>query len=253
MKLTIGMAAYNNPTEVWFTVQALRLYQDLTDTEILVVDNYGNDKLQGFVEGWAHQRYVRYPDKQGTAAAKNKVLEEARGEWVLCLDSHVMLAPGTVKRFREWAAAHPDCSDLLHGPMLYDDLTNMADAMDPTWGSNMWGQWRNRSVSDELEPYEIYMHGMGLFACRRDAWPGFNPEFRGFGGEEGYIHEKVRQHGGKVLCLPWLKWLHYFRLGTPIPYTPLRDDQRHNYEVGFTELGLDKTEFYRHYGITAGA
>lgn len=40
------------------------------------------------------------------------------------------------------------------------------------------------------------MQGLGIFACRRDVWPGFNPRLRGFGGEEGYIHEKFRRAGG---------------------------------------------------------
>ena len=43
MKLTIGMPSYDNYQEVWFTVQALRMYQDLEDCEILVIDNYGKD------------------------------------------------------------------------------------------------------------------------------------------------------------------------------------------------------------------
>ena len=37
--LTIGMATYNDFNGVYFTLQALRLYQDLRDTELLVVDN----------------------------------------------------------------------------------------------------------------------------------------------------------------------------------------------------------------------
>jgi hypothetical protein len=39
--LTIGMATYNDFDGVYFTIQALRLYQDLADTELLVVDNFG--------------------------------------------------------------------------------------------------------------------------------------------------------------------------------------------------------------------
>ncbi|MGL1784034.1 hypothetical protein ACSTG0_23510, partial [Vibrio parahaemolyticus] len=70
----------------------------------------------------------------------------------------------------------------------------------------------------DLPPFEIPMQGMGLFACRRDAWAGFNPDFRGFGGEEGYIHEKFRQRGGKVLCLPFLRWMHRFNRPLGLPY-----------------------------------
>ncbi len=35
--LTIGMPTYNDFDGVYFTVQALRLYQDLDDTALLVV------------------------------------------------------------------------------------------------------------------------------------------------------------------------------------------------------------------------
>jgi hypothetical protein len=60
---------------------------------------------------------------------------------------------------------------------------------------------------------------MGVFSCRKGAWPGFNPMFRGFGGEEGYIHEKFRQAGGRCLCLPWLRWTHRFGRPAGIGYS----------------------------------
>ena len=48
------------------------------------------------------------------------------------------------------------------------------------------------------------------------AWPGFPAAFRGFGGEEAYIHEKFRRAGGRRLCLPWLRWMH--RFGRPVAF-----------------------------------
>jgi hypothetical protein len=68
VELTIGMAVYNDFDGVYFTLQALRLYQDLDDTELLVVDNYGCEDTRGFVEGWAKGRYIRATDAVGTAA-----------------------------------------------------------------------------------------------------------------------------------------------------------------------------------------
>ncbi len=47
MKLTIGIPAYNNYHDVWFTVQALRMFHDLTATEIMVVDNFGCERTNG--------------------------------------------------------------------------------------------------------------------------------------------------------------------------------------------------------------
>jgi glycosyltransferase involved in cell wall biosynthesis len=250
MKLTIGMPSYNNYSEVWMTIQALRLYHDLTDVELLVVDNYGCDHIKNFIAGWAGDKvkYVRWTEAHGTAAAKNRVFEEASGEWVFCIDSHIMLMPGTVARLKEYLGAHPDCRDLLQGPIIWDSLAGGADSFNTEWSGGMWGRWHNLYTDRSLEPYEIPMMGMGLFGCRKDAWLGFNPAFRGFGGEEGYIHEKYRKAGYKTICLPWLQWLHQFRAPGTIQYTPLQEDKVRNYTLGFLELGLDLKPLYDHFG-----
>jgi glycosyltransferase involved in cell wall biosynthesis len=253
MKLTIGMASYNNYLEVWFTIQALRMYQDLTDVELLILDNYGCDRIKNFIVGWAGDKvkYVRWTERQGTAAAKNRLFIEASGEWVFCIDSHVMLVPGAVAKLKEWLKENPNCTDLLQGPILWNDLKCGADSFKDVWSGGMWGQWENLHHDRTLPPYEIPMMGMGLFGCRKDAWLGFNPAFKGFGGEEGYIHEKYRKAGRKTLCLPWLQWLHFFKDTMPdlVGYVPSHADKMHNYIVGFQELGLDLTPVYEHFKI----
>src|SRR5918998_4635500 len=85
--LTIGMATYNDFNGVYFTLQALRLYQDLRDTELLVVDNVGCEHTRSFVEGLPEARYVLATDAVGTAAPKGVVFREAKGDAVLCCDS----------------------------------------------------------------------------------------------------------------------------------------------------------------------
>ena len=91
------------------------------------------------------------------------------------------------------------------------------------------------------------MQGLGLFACRRDAWPGLNPRFRGFGGEEGYLHEKVRQAGGRVLCHPDLRWAHRFTRPSGPPYRPTWEDRVRNYRLGWGEIGWDVTPMEDHF------
>lgn len=60
------------------------------------------------------------------------------------------------------------------------------------------------------QPFEIPGMGMGLYLSRRESWLGFHPLATGFGGEEMTIHELYREHGRKVICLPWLNWWHRF-------------------------------------------
>src|SRR5262249_52441405 len=101
------------------------------------------------------------------------------------------------------------------------------------------------------KPFEIPMQGMGLFSCRRDAWPGFHPGFRGFGGEEGYIHEKFRSLGRRCLCLPWLRWVHRFQRPEGVPYSLRMVDRLINYLIGHRELGLDEAPVLKHFRAAA--
>src|ERR671921_63210 len=111
--LTIGMATYNDFNGVYFTLQALRLYQDLRDTELLVVDNYGSPNTKQLVEGWVHgARYLLAKEVRGTAAPRDRVFREAQGEAVLCCDSHVLFAPGAIARLKAYYQEHPDSRDL---------------------------------------------------------------------------------------------------------------------------------------------
>jgi glycosyltransferase involved in cell wall biosynthesis len=251
--LTIGMATYKDYDGVYFTLQALRLYQDLRASELLVVDNFGCDATRALVEGIGG-RYLRFTETQGTAAPRDRVFQEARGRAVLCLDAHVLLAPGVVARLKQYFRVHGRTSDLLQGPLAYDDLRTLASHFDPVWRDGMWGVWAidPRIEHPHARPFEIPMQGLGLFACRKAAWPGFSPHFRGFGGEEGYIHQKFRNLGRRCLCLPWLRWLHRFGRPTGVPYRMEWHDRIINYLIGHRELGLDEEPVHDHFRRLAG-
>jgi hypothetical protein len=248
-ELTIGMATYDDFDGVYFTLQALRLYHDLENTELLVVDNYGCAHTRSLAQDWAGATYVAAPDVVGTAAAKDLVFRHASGRSVLCCDSHVLFVPGAIARLRRFYRDNPDCADLLQGPLLYDDGRLVSTHFDPVWRGQMWGVWATDPREDGGwgEPFEIPMQGMGVFSCRLDAWLGFHPGFRGFGGEEGYLHEKYRRAGRRCLCLPWLRWMH--RFGRPHgPTYPLTiEDKLRNYVLGHTELGLDISPVLAHF------
>lgn len=105
---------------------------------------------------------------------------------------------------------------------------------------------------DTDPPFEIQAQGLGIFSCKLSSWPGFNPKFRKFGGEEGYIHEKFRQRGGKALCLPFLKWNHRFDRPNGVPYPIDTLSKVRNYIIGFQELGLSLEEVVDHFQNDGG-
>lgn len=297
MKLTIGMAHANDFHGVFFTVQALRLYQDLKDCEIVIIDNTPASKhgqevknLVDKIKNHIDIRYIPY-DVPGTTQSREQVFLNARGKAVLCLDCHVLLAPDAIKRLKEW---YDDDShtDFYSGPLLLDDLKNACTHFDLIWRSEMYGVWGSASkcrcgyifsnqegqnydmnstqksigyrcpncfqdllpsinnrvgLNTEEEPFQIPANGLGIFSCRKDCWLGFNPNFRHFGGEEGYIHLKYEKHGKKTMCLPFLQWNHRFGRPDGIHYTVSLESKVKNYIYGFKELGLPLDSIKDHF------
>lgn len=243
------MPAYGNPEEVWFTLQALRMYQELDNAELLVVDNEGSEKIKKVVKD-CRATYHKYTDQRGTGPPRNKLFEVAKGDFVLIMDSHVMLWRDAIKRLRWWVEDNwQDAKNLIHGPLVMSSLESFFTHYLPQWRSEMWGVWPPKALKEgELlkRPIEIGMMGCGVFGCRKDSWLGFHKDCIGFGGVEGVIHEKYRKHGRKVLSLPFLKWLHFF--GSKHSFPVVREEKIKNFLLGFEEVGLDTKPLYEHFG-----
>ncbi len=259
-RLTVGMATYDDYDGVYFTIQSIRINNPELESalEFVVIDNNpggpGSDALSQLGKSVDGYRYVPRNEWSGTAI-RNAVFEEASSPSVLCVDSHVLIVPGALSKLISFLECDPDSRDLIQGPLIYDDLRARSTHMEPRWRAGMFGTWANDPRGDDpaAPGFDISMQGLGLFACRRAAWPGFNPKFRGFGGEEGYIHEKIRQRGGRTLCLPFLRWIHRFGRPLGAPYVNRWEDRMRNYLIGFTELGLDTTEMETHFAELLGA
>lgn len=267
-QFSIGMAVFNDFDGVYFTTQSLLAHHKGHVGQIIVVDNNPNERIARYCRTIG-ATYVPFPEPKGTSAPRQEIFRHATKDRVLVLDSHVLLEPGALDALD--SALTTD--DLYHGPLVYDWGQTCATHMDDVWRGEMWGIWghakqvpggpvvswvEGRAVDlatgetvvatmlevegyqTPTETFEIPAHGLGLFACRRDTWLGFNPGFREFGGEEWYIHTKYRQAGRKVLCVPGVRWRHRFSdlTGHTIPYPLSRIAKVKNYIIGHRELGL---------------
>lgn len=254
-KLTIGMLVHDDYDGAYFTIQSIRMFNPeiLKDIEFVIIDNNpasrAGQALAQLIKWIAEPiRYIPFTEYKSTAL-RTKIFEYAKTEYVICVDCHVMFTLKSLKQLIDFFDAGKDNNNLLQGPLLYDDLKSLSTHFNLVWRSHMWGVWGSDERGNNInnEPFEIPAMGLGVFACRKSAWLGFNPLFRGFGGEEGYIHEKYRKAGRKTLCLPFLRWIHRFSRPNGVPY-PLRiEDKIRNYIIGFTELGLDTNQIKNHF------
>ena len=247
--LTIGMPTYKDFDGCYFTTQALRMYQDISDCEILIIDTeeIGSKLLKETCKIMGVNYYHEPSAANTPSEGKNFVFEKATKDYVLCIDCHILLTPNAIRNLKDYIAINRPDKDLLQGPLIYDDMAGYATHFDKKWSGHMYGVWGSDQRVYTDMPFEIPMQGMGLFCMKKSSWPEFNRKFKGFGGEEGYIQEKVRQRGGKVLCLPFLKWLHRFGRPNGVPYKLSIIDRIVNYLIGWNELGLDNKEIIDHF------
>jgi glycosyltransferase involved in cell wall biosynthesis len=254
-KLTIGCATHDDYDGVYFTIQSIRLYHSevLNDIEFVIVDNNPDSEhgkaLRNFIK-WIKEPVQYLPfTKYKSTAIRNKVFELADTPYVLCIDSHVLLHPGSLKKLIDFYDKGLDFGNLLHGPLVYDDGENISTHFNLNWNSYMWGQWGTDDRGKDIDspPFEIPAQGCGLFSCRKDSWLGYNKDFRGFGGEEGYIHKKYEKNGKTTLCLPFLRWTHRFDRPNGISYPNNLSERFKNYLIGFKELGIDTKELKEHF------
>lgn len=114
-----------------------------------------------------------------------------------------------------------------------------------------WASAKAMGMFEDDEEFEIPAQGMGLFIARKESWLGFNEDFRGFGGEEYYIHTKYWNSGRKCLCVPKFGWIHRFDRPNGIKYPLTVSDKVRNYVLGHIEVGLPLHQIKQHF-VTNG-
>ena len=245
--LTVGMATYEDYDGVYFSVQALRLYHPevMGQVEILVVDNcpdgkHGKEVKHFMDKNVPNGRYIPFTEYE-SCFVKGQVFEQAKGDYVLCIDCHVMLAPGALEQLIAYYTAFPDTKDIIQGPLIHEDLIGHSTHLNMEWQHQAYGHWAaDNDLLNKGEAFEISAMGCGIFSCKKEHWPGFHPLLRGFGGEEFYIQEKFRQRGGRALCLPFLKWLHRFGRPEGVKYLIDMHCKARNFMIGWMELYKDR-------------
>ena len=164
MRLTLGFAVYDDFAGAWMTLHGNLLLHGDSISEFVVVDNHPQSEHGKMVRdecakiasgGWAC-RYVAMEHPTGTSVSRDRVFREATGDVVLCVDSHVLLPSGSLKRTLDWFAARPTCRDLVGGPMLYSDHRTISTHFNDVWRNEMRGVLALAFACSCGEPFTTY-------------------------------------------------------------------------------------------------
>lgn len=246
MKLTISMATYDDYDGCFFSISSLRLHHPvhLYDTEFLVIDNNPGSAHSNQLKHLASHvdciRIVEQPYRQ-SSFVKYGALSLAKGDVILGIDCHVLFECGAIKKMMDYFEAHPHTKNMLTGPLIHDGMKECFTHMDPIWSGHDFGTWgQNKEGLKSGQPFEVPMQGMACFALLRENAPNIPvSSFAGFGAEEWFVAETVRQNGGKVVCHPEMGWIH--RFDWPKRTFAVRaEDRLFNYFTGWLRLYGDE-------------
>ena len=112
--ISVVIPTYNSAE---FLVQALNsvLNQTYTNYEIIVIDDGSTDNTSQAIESYRSQIKYFYQDNQGVAAARNKGMELARGEFVAFLDADDLFLPQKLRQQIATFTANPDAGMVISG------------------------------------------------------------------------------------------------------------------------------------------
>jgi hypothetical protein len=225
--LTVGMGTWNDYSGVFMTVESLRRHNGFTGP-IVVIDSYGCEQTEKYCSDEGVE-YHRRLDLRGTSRPRDHVFAVASTEYVMCVDSHVMMFG-----LSDLLSYLPSMgSDLYFGALLLGD--RVCTHWTPEWMGLQYGVY---SAYPSSEPVRIPLMGLAAFVSRRDSWLGFHPLFQGFGVEESYVAALYHSRGRNLVSLPFWRYVHRFTLsGGAGGYHSTVVQMYKNYLIGQHSLG----------------
>ena len=187
MKFSVIIPVYNGEAHLADAVERLQK-QDFADWEAVIVDDGSTDATPQIADGLARQdnriRVLHQPNG-GVSIARNRGLDEARGDWIVWLDADDAYVPGALRRISELTDANADCNCLQFPYNIIQPDGSLQPCVPPAYS-----EFGGKSHSG-LEAFDILfarknVGGMNWqpwrFVYRRDSLPRFR---------KGKIHEDM--------------------------------------------------------------
>ena len=97
--LSVVILAYNSQKYIKACLDSV-FFQGARDIEVVVIDNASSDKTREILKEYVPRvKVIENPENFGASKARNQGIECSSGDWILALDSDVMLGDDFLKRF----------------------------------------------------------------------------------------------------------------------------------------------------------
>ena len=110
-RISIGMPVYGGEKHLRASIQSV-VDQDFPNWELIVLDDASPDRSVDVIQTFQDQRIrlLRNVSNQGLVAARNRIMDEARGEFLAWLDQDDLAAPGRLSSQMHFLDSQPHIS-----------------------------------------------------------------------------------------------------------------------------------------------
>lgn len=226
IKLSIIIVSYNTCE---LTLECIRSVKEQTQTpvEIIVVDNASADStVPALREQFTDVQLIAMEDNLGFAAANNLAAKQAKGKYILLLNSDTVVLDGAIDKALAYIEAHEDIGVLgvrtlyedrslnatscFAQPSLWSSLTNALGLSSLMPGSALFnpehmGNWQRDSLRDVGAITGCF------FLLKRELWEqleGFDEAFFMY-SEDTDLSARVLKQGLRCVHYPDAEIIHY--------------------------------------------
>ena len=188
MRITVVIPAYNGARWIAQAIDSA-LAQSAPPHEIVVVDDGSEDSTADIARSRPGVRVIPQA-RQGTAAARNRGIHEAAGDWIALLDQDDYFLPDKLLRQRQILEQHPGAVAAYSGlrKLVAGGPTADVKATPP---QRLWPALRCRSL---ITPSTLLVSKEAL-----DAVGGFDPAVR-MVSDWDFAFRLVRRFSPRLLC-----------------------------------------------------
>jgi len=243
--LSIILVNFNDEAHLPECLSSIEVHAGGIDLEVIVVDNASTDGSAALVaERFPRVRLIRNEKNEGFGRANNRAVRESRGEFLLFMNTDVVLHPGALDLLMEEMRTHPDTG--VTGPALLTPSGRLQASFGGRTGffselakKGFLNGLRTWSLRKETTPYKVRWVSGAFLLTRRQAFldvGGFDEGFFLY-FEDIDLCERILDKGWKVIFLPEAVSLHHG--GAVTSARPLRSR---------VEYRKSQLRFYRKHG-----
>lgn len=199
MKYSFIIPVYNRPDEMAELLESLT-HQRVKDFEVVVVEDGSQVPSHDVVAGYASRLNIQYLSKKngGPALARNYGAEHAQGDYLLVLDSDVVVPEDYLSAVDRELAARP--SDAFGGPdAAHPDFSPLQKAISYSMTS-FFTTGGIRGGKKKLDKFYPRSFNMGISSALYHALDGFNAAMRF--GEDIDFSIRIFKSGARCRLFP---------------------------------------------------